>query len=243
MSRPRRRPRSKTPDRNRHITLPDSDEEAELKKNSRETRQGYRKEEDDRRRTQQNIQFLAKDIIKDIFNQHEDWWPSPEQFLDVFDIFVSRSKTTVATKKKMEVISHDDLIEWAREARKKRKKTLDAARRAERGRISNQYHAKKEEERQKLCKDFGICSAAAFAGMGVAAVVGAPVIATGAAAAVAMGKYRGTFGGRTRRKKTRKRRRKRKSKRKSRRKKRKTRRLRRKQRGGKISPLNLNWMK
>ena len=86
MSRPRRRPRSKTPDRNRHITLPDSDEEAELKKNSRETRQGYRKEEDDRRRTQQNIQFLAKDIIKDIFNQHEDWWPSPEQFLDVFDI-------------------------------------------------------------------------------------------------------------------------------------------------------------
>jgi len=221
MSRPRRRPRSKTPDRNRHITLPDSDEEAELKKNSRETRQGYRKEEDDRRRTQQNIQFLAKDIIKDIFNQHEDWWPSPEQFLDVFDIFVSRSKTTVATKKKMEVISHDDLIEWAREARKKRKKTLDAARRAERGRISNQYHAKKEEERQKLCKDFGICSAAAFAGMGVAAVVGAPVIATGAAAAVAMGKYRGTFGGRTRRKKTRKRRRKRKSKRKSRRKKKK----------------------
>jgi|APSaa5957512535_1039671.scaffolds.fasta_scaffold65560_1 hypothetical protein len=219
MSRPRRRPRSKTPDRNRHITLPDSDEEAELKKNSRETRQGYRKEEDDRRRTQQNIQFLAKDIIKDIFNQHEDWWPSPEQFLDVFDIFVSRSKTTVATKKKMEVISHDDLIEWAREARKKRKKTLDAARRAERGRISNQYHAKKEEERQKLCKDFGICSAAAFAGMGVAAVVGAPVIATGAAAAVAMGKYRGTFGGRTRRKKTRKRRRKRKSKRKSRRRK------------------------
>jgi len=221
MSRPRRRPRSKTPDRNRRITLPDSDEEAELKKNSRETRQGYRKEEDDRRRTQQNIQFLAKDIIKDIFNQHEDWWPSPEQFLDVFDIFVSRSKTTVATKKKMEVISHDDLIEWAREARKKRKKTLDAARRAERGRISNQYHAKKEEERQKLCKDFGICSAAAFAGMGVAAVVGAPVIATGAAAAVAMGKYRGTFGGRTRRKKTRKRRRKRKSKRKSRRKKKK----------------------
>ena len=235
MSRPRRRPRSKTPDRNRRITLPDSDEEAELKKNSRETRQGYRKEEDDRRRTQQNIQFLAKDIIKDIFNQHEDWWPSPEQFLDVFDIFVSRSKTTVATKKKMEVISHDDLIEWAREARKKRKKTLDAARRAERGRISNQYHAKKEEERQKLCKDFGICSAAAFAGMGVAAAVGAPVIATaaaGAATAAAAAKYRGAFfGGRTRRKKTRKRQRK--SKRKSRRKKRKkrkTRRLRRKSR-------------
>lgn len=232
MSRPRRRPRSKTPGEDyRRITLPDSDEEAEYKKNSRETRKDYRKQIQEYDNKSRQVEFLAKDIIKNIFNQHEDWWPSPEQFLDVFDSFVSSSKTTEATKKKMEVISHDDLIEWAREARKKRKKTLDAARREERIRISNQYREKKEEERQKLCKDFGICSAAAFAGMGVAAVVGAPVIATGAAAAVAVGKYRGTFGGRTRRKKTRKRQRK--SKRKSRRKKRKkrkTRRLRRKSR-------------
>ena len=234
MSRPRRRPRSKTPDRNRRITLPDSDEEAEYKKNSRETRKDYRKQIEEYDNKSRQVEFLAKDIIKNIFNQHEDWWPSPEQFLDVFDSFVSSSKTTEATKKKMEVISHDDLIEWAREARKKRKKTLDAARREERIRISNQYREKKEEERQKLCKNFGICTAAALAAAGAGAVVGAPVIATtaaAAAAAAAVAKYRRAFGGR---KKTRKRQRKskRKSRRKKRkkRKKRKTRRLRRKSR-------------
>ena len=233
MSRPRRRPRSKTPEKNRRITLPDSDEEDKYKKKSRKARKEYREQIEENDNKSRQVEFMAKDIIKDIFNQHKDLWPRHDTFLGVFDNFVASSKTKEEGEE-MEVISEHNLLKWAAEARKKRKKTLDAARRAERGRISNQYHAKKEEERQKLCKDFGICSAAAFAGMGVAAVVGAPVIATGAAAAVAMGKYRGTFGGRTRRKKTRKRRRKRKSKRKSRRKKRKTRRLRRKQRGGKI---------
>jgi len=234
MSRPRRRPRSKTPEKNRRITLPDSDEEDKYKKKSRKARKEYREQIEENDNKSRQVEFMAKDIIKDIFNQHKDLWPRHDTFLGVFDNFVASSKTKEEGEE-MEVISEHNLLKWAAEARKKRKKTLDAARRAERGRISNQYHAKKEEERQKLCKDFGICSAAAFAGMGVAAAVGAPVIATaaaGAATAAAAAKYRGAFfGGRTRRKKTRKR--KKKTKRKSRRKKRKkrkTRRLRRKSR-------------
>ena len=234
MSRPRGRPRSKTPDKNRRITLPTSDDEDEYKQKSRKARKEYREQIEENDNKSRQVEFMAKDIIKNIFNQHKDLWPRYDTFLGVFDNFVASSKTKEEGEE-MEVISEHNLLKWAAEARKRRKEELDLLEKAKL-RLIAQNRAKKEEERQKkLCNDFGICSAAALAGMGVAAAVGAPVIATaaaGAATAAAAAKYRGAFfGGRTRRKKTRKRQRK--SKRKSRRKKRKkrkTRRLRRKSR-------------
>jgi hypothetical protein len=227
MSRPTRRPRSKTRYNNRRITLPDSAEEAEYKKNSRKTRKDYRKQIEDYDNKSRQVEFLAKDIIENIFSHDKASWPRKDEFLDVF-----RNQADGKTQEEGDALTgmdEDYLIEWARETRKRRKEELDAARREERIRISNQNRKKEEEERQKkLCRDLGICSVA-VATAAAAAAVGAPPLAAAAAAAVVAAKYRGLIGGRTRRKRKRQRKSKSKTRRKKE-KKRKTRRLRRKSR-------------
>lgn len=147
MSRPRRRPRLKTPEKNRRITLPTSDDEDEYKQKSRKARKEYRKQIKENDNKSRQVEFIAKDIIKNIFNQHKDLWPRYDTFLDVFDNFVASSKTKEEGEE-MEVISEDNLLNWAAEERKRRKEELVLLEKAKL-RLIAQNRAKKEEERQK----------------------------------------------------------------------------------------------
>jgi len=213
----------------RKVKLPSLKAVAKQKKESQEMRTTFLDEEDERRMDQQEVESFAKNIIKKIYDQDE--WPKNwEDWIERYNNEVILSGCSANTAKQYQSISHDDLLKWAKAAIYKKKQADEEKPLLERERRTAENREKKEKELQKLCRDFGICSAAALAGMGVAAVVGGPVIPIGAitAGTIALAKQGGLIGGRTRRKK-----RQRKSKSKSRRKKRKkrkTRRLRRKSR-------------